>query len=199
MSEDLKSLGLLSRRHFLFDGLCLLLNHLRTLQTVFLCSILQLSLHGVDLVFYVDLQSVGLFSDRVVHFEASFRNDLIADLLYRLVSGFLHYKDKLFVKTLLHLLQASFYFRCANLLEPLILLLPIELFNHLLKADKHIFITVDLFFKLLLAGLSLFDLQVKRFTVALDLLDALDYLFFKYSLAALYSTVVTTTNDTANF
>ena len=175
-----------------------MLNHLGTLETVFLYSILKLSFHGIDLVFYIDLEPVGFLSDRVVHFETSFGDDLVTDLPYCLVSSFLHYKDQLLIKTLFHLLQTCLQFRCTDLIKPLILFLHIEFFNHLLKADKHIFITVDLFLKLLLAGLRLFDLQVERLNVALNLLDALDYFFFKYSLPALYGTVVTT-NDASGF
>ena len=178
--------------------MCLLFNHLRTLKTVFLCSILKLPLHGVDLVFYIDLEPIGFLGDRVVHFEASFRNDLVTDLPYRLVSSFLHNMDQLLIKTLLHLLQTSLQFRCSDLLEPLILLLRIEFFNHLLKTDKHIFVTVNFFFKLLLASLSLFDLQMERFNVALNLLDTLDDLLFKYFLPALYSIMVTA-SDTISF
>ena len=188
-------MGFLFGHHLLAYGLCLLLNHLRALQTVFLCSILELPLHGVNLVFYVDLEPVCFLSDRVVHLEACLGNDLVTDLPYSLVSSFLNYKDQLLIKSLLHLLQTSFQFRCRHMLISPTLHILIQLFNHLLKADEHIFITIDLFFELLLAGLSLFNLQVERFYIALNLLDALDYLLFKYFLTMLYGAVVVTTSD----
>ena len=80
----------------------------------------------------------------------------------------------------------------------LILVLHTLLLYHLLEAEKYIFVAVNLFFELLLAGLSLFNLQVERFHVALNLLDALDYLLFKYFLTMFYdaAVVTATTSDT---
>ena len=82
----------------------------------------------------------------------------------------------------------------------LILIPHILLLYHLLKAEKYIFVAVNLFFEFLLAGLSLFNLQVERFHVALNLLDALDDLFFKYFLTMFYyaAVVAATTSDTTH-
>ena len=56
-------------------------------------------------------------------------------------------------------------------------------FNLLLQANEHIFITVDFFFKFLLASLSFLNLQMKRLDIPLDLLDALDYFLLEDFLA----------------
>ena len=84
-----------------------LLDQISVLLLLFLLAISHFSLDSAYLILDVMLDTIRLFCDRVVHFEARVGHYLITNLLECLIGGLLDYKYQLLVVSMLKVFQAG--------------------------------------------------------------------------------------------
>ena len=179
LCKYLECLGALLGENLLLKTLHLFLDLITIPLLILLLVINQFSFDAGHLILDVVLDAISFLSDRVVHLQSCVGDDFVTNLLQGLVNGLLHNKHELVIKLVLKVFKTRLELCLRDLLQALSLVLLVVQVDLLLETNQYILVAIDFLFKLLLASLSLLDLQVQRFDIPLDLFDALDDFLFK--------------------